>query len=107
MSTSPNRFWITALIVAWSFDLLFWKKAPGVSFAVFVLLCLGGGLFLAWRERVRMAPINLVLLGLILTFASLTFLRAEFDDPLPQHGDNCRVDGRAGVLVHRRNLVAL
>lgn len=77
MSTSPNRFWITALIVAWSFDLLFWKKAPGVSFAIFVLLCLGGGLFLAWRERARMAPINLVLLGLILTFASLTFLRAE------------------------------
>jgi hypothetical protein len=77
MSTSPNRFWITALIVAWSFDLLFWKKAPGVSFAVFVLLCLAGGLYLAWRERVRMAPVNLVLLGLILVFASLTFLRAE------------------------------
>jgi len=77
MSTSPNRFWITALVVAWSFDLLFWKKAPGVSFAIFVLLCLGGGLFLAWRERVRMAPVNLVLLALILVFTSLTFLRAE------------------------------
>ena len=77
MSTSPNRFWITALVVAWSFDLLFWKKVPGVSFAIFVLLCLGGGLFLAWRERVRMAPVNVVLLGLILVFTSLTFLRAE------------------------------
>jgi len=77
MSTSPNRFWFTALIVAWSFDLLFWKKAPGISFAIFVLLCLAGGLYLAWRERVRMAPVNLVLLGLILLFASLTFLRVE------------------------------
>jgi hypothetical protein len=77
MSTSPNRFWITALIVAWSFDLLFWKKAPGISFAIFVLLCLGGGLLLAWRERVRMAPVNFVLLVLILIFAALTFLRAE------------------------------
>jgi Domain of unknown function (DUF4153) len=77
MSTSPNRFWISALIIAWSFDLLFWKKAPGISFAIFVLLCLAGGLYLAWRERVRMAPVNLVLLALILVFAALTFLRAE------------------------------
>lgn len=72
-----TRLAITALLIAWSFDQLFWQKPAGISLLIFVLLCLGGGLLLTWLERQRPAPASLLLLVPILFFAVATFVRLE------------------------------
>jgi hypothetical protein len=68
---------LAALAVAWAFDFLFWKKQPGISFAIFVLLCLAAGLLLAWREGKRPAPASLALILPLIFFAGMSFIRAE------------------------------
>jgi len=77
MTVHSTRLWLTALFVAWAFDFLFWEKAPGISFAIFMALCLGGGFFLAWRERIWPALCSLWLLLPLGFFAVMTFVRAE------------------------------
>jgi len=37
-----NILWITALLLGWFFDFLFWKQPLGLNFAIYVLLCLAG-----------------------------------------------------------------
>jgi hypothetical protein len=71
--------WIAlpALAVAWSFDFLFWKKQPGVSFAIFILLCLAAGLALAWIEGKRPATTSLLLILPLIFFAGMSFIRIE------------------------------
>jgi hypothetical protein len=68
---------ITAILLAWSFDLLFWQKEPGISFALFILLCLVAGIILTWQEGLRPALSSLALLPPVLLFAAITFLRQE------------------------------
>lgn len=77
MKSNPNRLWLTAILLGWAFDFLFWKHAPGVNFAVYVVLCLGGGFFLLTREKYLPARNTFLLLIPILFFAAITFLRAE------------------------------
>jgi hypothetical protein len=72
-----TRLILTALFIAWCFDQLFWKKAPGISFFVFVVLCLLGGALLTWWEKRRPVPASLVLLAPVLFFATVTFVRQE------------------------------
>ena len=72
-----NILWIIALLLGWCFDFLFWKQAPGINFAVYVLLCLAGGfLVLGWNGH-RPAWRSLLLLVPILFFAAVTFIRQE------------------------------
>jgi hypothetical protein len=47
MPKNLSRFWLVVLALAWGFDFLFWKKTPGISFPIFVILSLAGGLYLA------------------------------------------------------------
>ncbi|MGE5221429.1 MAG: DUF4153 domain-containing protein [Omnitrophica WOR_2 bacterium] len=75
--TQLTRTGIIALIVAWCFDHLFWMKAPGISFFLFVLLCLGAGAYLTWGERQRPPWTSLAILLPALFFAATTFLRQE------------------------------
>lgn len=78
MKSNPNRLWTAALALGWLFDFLFWKHAPGVNFALYVLLCLAGGFYLLMDvEKARPARGALWLLIPILFFAVVTFLRAE------------------------------
>ncbi len=77
MVKHPKRILWLALIVAWSFDFLFWKKSPGVSFAIFITIVLCTGIFLAWQEKIKPAKRSLWLLIVILTFACWTFIRKE------------------------------
>lgn len=72
-----TRFVLTALLLAWSFDLLFWGKTPGVSFLIFVLLCLGAGLTLTKVMQVKPPLSSLILILPVLTFAGITFIRLE------------------------------
>ncbi|MEW6241824.1 MAG: DUF4173 domain-containing protein [Chloroflexota bacterium] len=77
MKSNPNRLWLVAILLGWGFDFLFWKHAPGINFAIYVVLCLGGGFFLLTREKYPPARNTFLLLIPILFFAAITFLRAE------------------------------
>jgi hypothetical protein len=77
MQIRRNWIWIFALVIAWLFDLLFWKQAPGISFFIFVMLCLAGGALSAHLSGVRPDVKSLPLAAMILATAAVTFLRAE------------------------------
>ncbi len=66
-----------ALLVAWAFDFLFWQKIPGISYALYVALCLGIGFFLTWKEDLRPANRSLWILLPVILFGILTFIRRE------------------------------
>ena len=75
----PNskRLWRTTILLGIAFDILFWDKAPGISFPVFIALILLAGILVLADSGIR--P-NRGALGLILPigfFATMTFLRAE------------------------------
>jgi len=71
------RLTLAALLLAWCADQLFWGKAPGLSFFLFVLLCLITGFALTWGEKLRPAWTGLLLLAPALFFSAMTFLRTE------------------------------
>ncbi|MBV6396754.1 MAG: hypothetical protein HFACDABA_02354 [Anaerolineales bacterium] len=78
MKAKPNRLWIVALVLGWTFDFLFWDRAPGLNFALYVLLCLAGGLYLlVGEEKSKPSHGALWLLIPTLFFAAVTFVRAE------------------------------
>lgn len=78
MKSNPNRLWIVVIALSWLFDFLFWKRTPGVNFAVYAVLCLAGGLYLLLGvEKTKPARGALWLLIPILFFAAVTFVRAE------------------------------
>jgi hypothetical protein len=72
-----NVLWITALLLGWFFDFLFWKHAQGLNFALYVLLCLAGGLLVLGWNGLKASWKSLFLLLPILFFAGMTMLRQE------------------------------
>ena len=72
-----STLWYGALIVGWAFDILYWQKPPGISFAVHIILLLGVLGFLAWKEDIRPNTSSLILVPIILIFSLLGFLREE------------------------------
>jgi hypothetical protein len=77
MKSNPTRFWWTVIALGWAFDFLFWKKAPGINIALYVLLCLVAGMSWLHADGHRPARNTLLLLPLIAFFAVLTFVRLE------------------------------
>jgi len=77
MQTRPNRLWLAVIALGWAFDLLFWKQAPGISFAIYVVLTLATGFLLLGLDRVRPARAAVALMLPIALFALITFNRAE------------------------------
>jgi len=59
------------------FNFLFWEKIPGISFPLFVSLCLLGGFGLISASGGKPAKINILLIGVKLAFACMTFIRRE------------------------------
>ena len=72
-----NIFWITVLVLGWLFDFLFWGHAPGINFAIYVVLCLVGGFLVLGLNGFKTSWKTLVLLVPILFFAAMTFIRQE------------------------------
>ena len=72
-----NILWIVVLALGWLFDFLFWKHAPGINFAIFAVLCLGGGYLVISLNGVRPSWRSHVLLIPTLFFAAVTFIRLE------------------------------
>jgi hypothetical protein len=71
------RFLWVVLVIAWIFDFLFWKKAPGISFFLYVSITLAGGLLLALMQGLRPAKTVWILMPLTLFFAFMTSVRLE------------------------------
>jgi hypothetical protein len=77
MKSNPTRFWWTVIALGWVFDFLFWKKTPGINFALYVLLCLAVGILILRVDGYHPARKSLLLLPLIALFAIMTFIRLE------------------------------
>lgn len=77
MKKHPNRLWLAAFVLGWFSDLLFWKQAPGISFAIYVALILAAGYFLLRQEDVLPARNTWYVVGTIAFFAVFTFIRNE------------------------------
>jgi hypothetical protein len=69
--------WIVALALGWLFDFLFWKQSPGINFAIYAALCLGGGFLVLKQNGFKPAKKSLLLLVPILFFTTMTFIRQE------------------------------
>ena len=65
------------LLLGIAFDLLFWHKIPGISFAIFTALCLLCGYLLLRSQKLRPARMSLALLVPILFFSVMSFVRRE------------------------------
>jgi len=72
-----NHLLILALVLGWAVDFLFWDRAVGANFAIFLSLCLLGGI--TWLVSSGLAPARNTLWVLIpfVFFAIVTFLRQE------------------------------
>ena len=78
MKSNPNRFWFIVILLGWSFDFLFWDKpAPGINFFIFVMLCLGTGVYLLKADGLRLAPRSSLLLLPIAFLSAVAFFRQE------------------------------
>jgi hypothetical protein len=77
MVKNRSTLWYTAVLIGWGFDLFYWGKPMGVSFFIHVLLLTGGLIFLSFQEDKKPLKKSLPLVGLILLFSALAFLRAE------------------------------
>jgi len=77
MPVSPKRLFWSSLVIAWIFDLFFWKKAPGISFFIYVVLLATAAILLARLENKRVAWFSLLLLIPLAFFSAMTFIRLE------------------------------
>jgi hypothetical protein len=77
MKSNPTRFLWTVIALGWALDFLFWEKAPGINFPIYVALCLIVGIMLLRADGHRPTRNALSLLPLIAIFTVITFLRRE------------------------------
>ena len=74
---SPSAFLAAGVILGWGVDLLFWKKSPGISIAIWIILALAGLFLLARNEKTRHNKFSLLLALGITLMAGMTVLRME------------------------------
>ena len=77
MLKNPKRFFVILLLLAWTFDFLFWESSIGVNFVLFIeVLLFAGGYFLLSEQKAP-ARKSIWLLVPIMFFSVTTFLRQE------------------------------
>jgi hypothetical protein len=72
-----SRLIWSAILIGWIFDLLFWKKAPGISFFILVIITLVGGLILSLGEGIRPSRTTWILIVPVLFFSGMTVFHEE------------------------------
>lgn len=77
MLKRPNKLLWISLALGWVFDLLFWGKPLGISFAVYVALTLGAGFLIARQEGFQPQRATLWLLLPIIFFTVMSVIRLE------------------------------
>ncbi len=87
--------WLSVLI-AWIFDQLFWKRPPGVSFAILVVVTLIVGYIILRSEGRQVPKTSWLLVPPILFFAVMFFFRVEF---FTQVIDFCYTIGLMTILA--------
>src|SRR3989304_6913961 len=75
---APRRALLIALALGWGFDLLFYRREPGISFPIYTLLVLLVLALLSAFERVRPRWSNLWIVAPRLFFAAMFAIRANF-----------------------------
>ncbi|MCD6355703.1 MAG: hypothetical protein J7L66_00335 [Anaerolineaceae bacterium] len=68
---------LISLMIGIAFDVLFWKKTPGISFMVFIVLWLTVDYLLLREKQVTIAKSNLPLLISTFFFSLMIFIRLE------------------------------
>jgi hypothetical protein len=64
-------------VLGWLFDFLFWKRTPGINFAIFAGLCMLGAFYLLLSDGLRPRFTTLLLILPFGFFSAVTFIRAE------------------------------
>jgi len=77
MVTHSKWFWPAALLTAWFADFLFWGRAPGVSFPIWIIAVLAVGFLLSWREGRRASLWTVLLSVLTIFYAAATAFRTN------------------------------
>ncbi len=77
MKKYPILLWVTVLLLGWIFDFLFWEHPLGINFAIYLTLCLLGGLGLLLVNGLKPAWKSLWLLLPFGFFSAISFLRQE------------------------------
>ena len=67
-----------SLLLGVTWDFLFWEKTPGISYPLYVIICLAAGFVLLRSGNHHPSRINFFHFGVIVLFSSLTFFRKEF-----------------------------
>ena len=75
--SQPERLWITAFALAFAFDLLFWGTNPGLSFTLWIVLCLTGLFLNAYWQKKRPSWLSYPLATVTIALAATNMLRAE------------------------------
>jgi hypothetical protein len=71
-----KKYWkLTALSLGVIFDFLFWKKNPGISYAIFIVLTICASYMISKVEIIFHSPKNSPLLIPIIFFSIMTFIR--------------------------------
>ena len=65
------------LLAGIAFDILFWKKVPGISFPFFVAITLTLGFLMLKNEKVRLAKASMILLAGVAFFSVMTMVHKE------------------------------
>lgn len=77
MSFQIKKIWLISLALGWLWDFLFWKHIPGISFAIYVILCILAGFSLIVFNRQKISRNSIGLLITIFIFSMFTFIRQE------------------------------
>ncbi len=77
MVKSLPRLWIISLLIAWSFDFLFWQNPVGISFAIFITLLVLSGVGISLLEKHLPARRSFLLLLPLAFFTLGSFWRLE------------------------------
>ena len=77
MEKHSTRLWLTALLLGWAADFLFWSSAVGINYVVFLTLCLVAETLLLLSAGMRPAHASLWLLLPLVFFLAMTVLRHE------------------------------
>lgn len=77
MKTRSSRFLLSGLIIAWAFDLIFYKKPFGIGFSIWIVLCLMVLFVLGAIEKVKPAWQTILLATITVLLASAPLFRLE------------------------------
>jgi hypothetical protein len=107
LNKNSSRILWCSLLLGICFDILFWKKSPGISFFIFTALLTIACFVLGFWNDQKPAVMTWVLAWMALLFSAMTFIRQEpFTTFIIRSGHFLQY-GIAGIDLLERSLVAV